>query len=406
MQETLLQSWIGLQRLQQPRNAGAWLLQIARNRCRDFHRSTQQRHRAMEADELEYLVNRRGQAQARERSTVDEIAEILQQMPDAEREVMQLFYLEGWTTAEIAARYQCPDDTVRRRLSHARDHVRQALGITRKGRSYAMSKKSATTKQQPFPKHRPEIKIEDTGAKPFEVDNREVRWWFIVPEIGERVRWAVYEAPGWNLVNAVEMQALRPMQIHGEKGIEIEVRESQTERSQITDMCARLTEDRVQLLSMSNLDNGERGWYTFLDENFEDDWGIMPRKLADSGYVEVRGDGVFERVGPPLPEVAAGVCSVRIDKQEFTCLRVFEVDEEISESDALIEAYITPDGRTLLSRRYNGRIWGKGGDPPYNWGEKPTWEEELPDSHRIVFNGKIFVHWYDNITASACGLDE
>ena len=58
-----------------------------------------------------------------------------------------------------------------------------------------MSKKSATTKQQPFPKHRPEIKIEDTGAKPFEVDNREVRWWFIVPEIGERVRWAVYEAP-------------------------------------------------------------------------------------------------------------------------------------------------------------------------------------------------------------------
>lgn len=164
LQETLLQSWIGLQRLQQPRNAGAWLLQIARNRCRDFHRSTQQCHRAMEADELEYLVNRRGQAQARERSTVDEIAAILQQMPDAEREVMQLFYLEGWTTAEIAARYQCPDGgTVRGRLSHSRDHVRQALGITRKGRSYVMRKKSATTKQQPFPKHRPRLKSKIPG---------------------------------------------------------------------------------------------------------------------------------------------------------------------------------------------------------------------------------------------------
>lgn len=40
-QETLFQAWVGIRRLRDPEKVWPWLLQVARNRCRDFYRSPQ-----------------------------------------------------------------------------------------------------------------------------------------------------------------------------------------------------------------------------------------------------------------------------------------------------------------------------------------------------------------------------
>jgi hypothetical protein len=256
-----------------------------------------------------------------------------------------------------------------------------------------MTTQSHKTKPQPFPQSRPDIVIKELDAEPFAVDSREVRWHVIVPQIGEQVRWAEYDGPGWGLWNTTHSRAVRPARIHGQTGVEIEVEESQREKGRLTQIYARQTETMVEVLAVAHLDQGGRELLTFLDLD-DWDWSNCPRKLADQGYVKVLDKGVFERVGSTEEEVVAGLCSVQVGEQEFTCLRIFGVGEEISESEVLVEAYITREGRTLLWRPYNGRHWAKGG-----------WEERLPDADRIVFNGMTFVHWYDNVTALACGLD-
>ena len=51
LQETLVQVWSGLRR-DTPRDVRAWLLQVARNRCRDYFRSTQRRELFVETEAL------------------------------------------------------------------------------------------------------------------------------------------------------------------------------------------------------------------------------------------------------------------------------------------------------------------------------------------------------------------
>ena len=54
----------------------------------------------------------------------------LEEIPKTERKAAQLFYLEGFTIAEIAARSRCAEGTVKRRLFQARARLRQSFGIS------------------------------------------------------------------------------------------------------------------------------------------------------------------------------------------------------------------------------------------------------------------------------------
>ena len=79
-----------------------------------------------------------------------------------------------------------------------------------------------------FPEYRPEIRIEAVEVEPFSLDFREMSWWFLVPEVGNEVRWASYdplmsgEGP-WRLSSYTDMKAHRPAVIHGREGVEIDV---------------------------------------------------------------------------------------------------------------------------------------------------------------------------------------
>ena len=131
LQETLLKAWAGLPQLRDPRKVRAWLLQVARNRCRDFYKSSQRRHRPTDDRELESKINRFGRAAARNPSDAVEVADALSRIPAAEREAARLFYLNGLTISDIAERTRCPEGTIKRRLCHARRHLREAMGVAR-----------------------------------------------------------------------------------------------------------------------------------------------------------------------------------------------------------------------------------------------------------------------------------
>ncbi|MEK9137532.1 MAG: RNA polymerase sigma factor, partial [Bacteroidota bacterium] len=272
LQETLLQAWVGLRHLREPKVVGAWLLQVARNRCYDFLKSAQRHDHPTEAIELEQLVNRFGRTLARQKETVADAVEALEEVPAAERDVAKLFYLEGFTIAEIAERHRCPEGTVKRRLFHARAHFRQTFEITEKGRMSEMSTRKPGSKKQPFPLRRPEIVITEVDAEPFSVDCRELPWWFGIPEVGDRTLWATYDPPEWNLTSVSDMQAVRPARIHDLEGVEINVGEWEPETGWTPSawtMYGRLTEDSRQWIAVSRIDDsGKRLLRTFLDEDF------------------------------------------------------------------------------------------------------------------------------------------
>ncbi|MCY3713446.1 MAG: RNA polymerase sigma factor [Gemmatimonadetes bacterium] len=423
LQETLVHAWSGL-RDRAPRHVRAWLYQIARNRCADFLRSSQRRERFVESEELAQMINRFGVPVARQHRAAEDVVDAFDHVPEKEQAALRSFYLDGLSIAEIAARHRCPSGTIKRRLSHGREMVRTELGVTTNRRSTAMSAEISTGNKA-FPKLRPDITIEKSTGAPFSIDFRELAWWFIVPEVGDRVRWADYEptrdGTAWKLTEDKTAAASRRAVIHGRECVEIEIEEHRhKDRERLLplnhdpDKMARhtrfwgcLNETEVHWLAVESMkSDGTRELLTCLDEDFGWDWGMTARHVEAKGFLVKQPDETLAKT-PDAPQVFShGRYTVRIGDRAFDCMRVFDIDEDASERAVLVMAYVTRAGRTILFRRYNGNLWGKREKPPHSWGVETTWEVDLPHTDRLVIDGVKYVHYYDSLTDEACGIRE
>jgi RNA polymerase sigma-70 factor (ECF subfamily) len=131
-QESLLQAFLGLDRLQKPARFGAWLHAIAAN----LARSSLRRLRTISLDEMES----NGQPAFRHatsfpsveqvaalRETHDAILAALMELSIVNREVVIGYYLEGYNYAELANLLRVPVSTVKSRLFKGRQQMRQHL---------------------------------------------------------------------------------------------------------------------------------------------------------------------------------------------------------------------------------------------------------------------------------------
>ena len=132
LQETLLQAWLGLGALRDAGKFRIWILQVARNRCRDFLKSAQRRQLPTEHSKLENRVNRFGRSVARIDEAAEDAIKALKKISPAEQHAARLFYLKGLSISDIAKRSRCPAGTVKRRLFYARQQLRRALGAQTK----------------------------------------------------------------------------------------------------------------------------------------------------------------------------------------------------------------------------------------------------------------------------------
>ncbi len=249
------------------------------------------------------------------------------------------------------------------------------------------------------------LSIKPSRARPFAVDCRELRWWFAVPELGATASAAWYDPPDWELSSFMTSRTMRAASVHDLDCVEIEVDEWPVAKSSGRGpaqwvMFGRVTDEAVQWLATMRIAEGKRDLYTFLDEGFDEDWGEAPRKLEDRGvYVPQRDGSLKRRRRRATPEATgAGVFRVSVGGSASTCLRVLDVGDAPSETGTLVEAYVNRKGRTVLFRRYNGRLWAVGKGAGY---DGPPWDERLPDHQRIVIDGATFVHWYDCVTDAA-----
>lgn len=400
LQETLLDAWTGIQNLRQPALARAWLMQVARNRCADYFRSKQRREIPVESSEIEDRLDAQNQRDRRQVDIVGEALGALEQVPEAEREVARLFYLKGLTISEIAERHRRPEGTVKRQLFTARGFVRQALGVTPPERTGIMGKHRLGAKTQPFPKTPPEIEVTPLDIEPMVIDCRELRYWGIIPEIGQRMLHADYDTAGI-LKRVWDLRAVRKAKIHNVEGVEIELEEWWWEdgwRPITGYYCGRLLDDRAQWLAQMIRTDQQTYLRTFLDEDFQ--WcyrdSNMKRFVTNGDLFETQPDGSLKttREHDDFTESGSGYFTVRIGRQTFTCLRIIALEGPLSDQKAPIdEAYISDQGRLVLMRHY----CQLGAPLP----EGETVNRELS----LAINGYSFYHFRDTMTDTGCGID-
>lgn len=117
LQESLIQFLKTAPRLENERHEKAWLLRVAGN----LSKNRIAYNRLRRADELDEALA------AEEREDLSFVWEAVKGLPVRDREVIHLFYYEGFSTREIAQILGQKEATVRSRLMRGRGKLREVL---------------------------------------------------------------------------------------------------------------------------------------------------------------------------------------------------------------------------------------------------------------------------------------
>ncbi len=130
-QEAFLSAWQHLKRLQNPSSFLPWLRQITRNLARDHLRAN--RHRPLDGEGADIAIELAADPspspmqQLVEDEREHAAAELISALPEESREVLLLFYREGQSSQQVALLLGLSDAAVRKRLSRARQSLREDL---------------------------------------------------------------------------------------------------------------------------------------------------------------------------------------------------------------------------------------------------------------------------------------
>ena len=353
----------------------AWLMQIGRNRIRDYYRA---RERSRE-DAVDRLPERAAGNLGR-RADVDAA---LTGLSERDREVLRLYYMEEMGLRDVAGRLGVPEGTVKSRLFGARERFRSEY---RRWEDNNMKK---------MPDVMPGYEIEWLTEKPFEVDCEENIGWFVVPKLGEKLTWGIYDRKSGRLENYFDCRATGRTVVHGEEGVEIETVQTWDGNREERTFVMQLKDGYSRVLSETDSIGGVKHIYTFLDgDEFHDNWGFGEDNCGRK--VHLAAEGVVERTGNTVachaPREAidvTGRAKVTIGGVAFDTVCLMDV--MAYQGHVVSEQFIDKNGRTVLWRRFNRNDWKAdryGG----------LWTELLPDNERLVVNGETYVHWYDCIT--------
>jgi len=392
--------WLtAFERFPQLRNEEAcklWLLSIARSKCADLYRQMARRMEIPWDESIERLsYSRFGPMQT------TKAMEVLDQLSDTDRQMLYLAYWKNLPQYDIAAVLGIPLGTVKSRLHAARLHFKALYPIKKDRKGECNMTK--------LPEKLPCYTIKARSDAPFSVRAEELMGWPIVPRLGEKVTWGLFDAPGGLRTEWTEMQVVGRAEVHGIEGVEIVAVQHDAEdyyrTGSINEMerrfVAQLTETHVRYLAETHVEDGVRKCYTFLDgEGFLNNWGFGENNCG--AIVEQSARGVICRKGAEItvdqsvwrPEQEqldiVGRYDVTIGGKTYDTVCLMDV---MCFADAVVsEAYLDRNGRTILWRRFNRDDWAID-----RFGGKP-WSEKLPENERIRVNGHTYVHWYDCIT--------
>ena len=128
-QEVYLSAWKGLAKLKNSKSFLPWLRQVTRNQANSWLRRIYSRrvHDHDGDDSLANVVDPQPSIQVslEQQERLATLARALEEVPSEAREVLVLYYREGRSTAQVGALLGLSEAAVRKRLSRARQQIRE-----------------------------------------------------------------------------------------------------------------------------------------------------------------------------------------------------------------------------------------------------------------------------------------
>jgi len=396
LQDTCLAAFQGFSGLKNKASFLPWILGIARRKCADWYRA-QAKSRVILMENLPDQA-----ASAPDESAVEETLDAL---PERDRQMLRLFYQEMLSQKQISVQLHIPEGTVKSRMNAARTRFRAAYPYPPRGGIIMehMEKPS-------LPKYLPDYAIVWKDESPFPVVCEELTGWFIVPHLGEKLVWGMYDLPSRKLDVSYEMTVIGPASVHGLEGVAIRGRvlppqgsiadddpmkdavDASTGGQEEWTFIAQEKDGHTRFLAAEHIDQGVRTLTTFLDgEAFMNNWGFGEDNCGTP--IHRQAEGKIVRTGSVIATPAGGVCMDIVGRCELTLDgqihdTVCVMDLGMYEEGMVSEQYLDRDGHTVLWRRFNQDDWAMD-----RYGKR--WSELLPDNERLAINGRRYVHWYD-----------
>lgn len=365
----------------------AWLISIAKNKCKDYFRKKAANPEISIDDlkESELLDSRHGVA------CIDAVWEAFELLDDKDRQILELYFWQEMPQAEIAGKLKIPVGTVKSRLYKAKQNFKSKYPY----RTEAMKGDGI---MKTLPEFIPEYTIEASHEKPFSVKWEELMGWFLVPRLKEKLSWGMYDIPSRKCSHIYDMKVTGRAKVHGIEGVELTAREaSYSEKTEVIKrtFVAQLTDTHCRYLATVRNDNDVRNYITFLDgEEFMANWGFGEDNCGNEINLSPKGD--IKRSGSVITSEQkdflldiVGRYTVTIGGKSYDTVCVMDI--ECYNCGVVSEQFLDKNGRTVLWRRFNRDDWAI----DYY---KKKWSEQLPGNERLTVNGVTYVHWYDCMT--------
>ncbi len=364
----------------------AWIISIARNKCNDYFRKKSKDFEIPidELNEFRLLQTRFGYI---ENNTVIDIIDAL---GDKDKQILYLSYWKELPQIEIAARLGIPIGTVKSRLYAAKQNFKRIYPKN----TYVRKVDNIMNKP---PNRLPDYKITQLSKTPFNVKCEELQGLSIIPKLGEKTVWGLYDFETKNCDEFSEVSVVGKAEVHGVEGVEITSVQHDIKNNRVNKrtFVAQLTDTHCRYLSETHTENDVKKTITFLDgEVFMNNWGFGEDNCGNE--TELKPKGVINRIGNTITKTEdigvmdiVGCFKIEIGEKTFDTVCLMELGD--FDNAIAIEQYIDKNGRTILWRRFNRDDWAINR-------YKKKWSEQLPNNEQLIINGEIYVHWYDCIT--------
>lgn len=386
LQEVFLTAYQKFGQLKNKDSFKTWLISIARNKCNDYFRE--------KATQLELPIDAIVETELSDsRHGISEtsiVRETLSLLGAKDKQILYLYFWKELPQSEIANRLNLPLGTVKSRLHTAKRNFKNKY-------PYHTDTSKGENKMKKLPEFLPEYKIEKNNQEPFSVKWEELMGWFLVPKLGEKLSWGMYDIPSRKCNHIYDMNVTGKAKVHGIEGVELTAKEADysgkegiIERTFI----AQLTDTHCRYLATLRNDGNIKNYITFLDGDDFASWSFGENNCGNETNLSPKGD--IKRTGNVVTSpnkdflldiVGRYIVTMNGKSYDTVCV----VDIESYNCGVVSEQFLDRNGRTILWRRFNRNDWAI---DRY----KKKWSDLLPENEQLIVNGETYVHWYDCIT--------
>jgi RNA polymerase sigma-70 factor (ECF subfamily) len=130
--DTLYEVWRQPSRFRGESQFSTWLIGIARNKALLVYRSRRPDEDHADLDDVAEIIPDEGPdgyARLAEQQRREGVQHCMGKLSEEHRECLHLVFYEGMSLAEVAAIQRCPENTVKTRLFHARQKIKNCLRL-------------------------------------------------------------------------------------------------------------------------------------------------------------------------------------------------------------------------------------------------------------------------------------